>query len=116
MGDKSELKRAFDKYRPMLKKFGDDMGEAARKGEENVSKMSKMVKIQLDMLGIAVQKERLYYEIGKDVAGMLARDGVDISKLDKYKKMLGDMAHETDKRKRAIVRVSASGSKVKKKK
>lgn len=116
MGERGDLKGAFDKCRPMLKKFGDDMGEAARKGEKNIVKISKIVKIQLDMLGIAIKKERLYYEIGKDVAGMLFGDGVDTSKLDKYKKTLEDMEREKDKRKRAIARVSVSVDEVTKKK
>ena len=111
MADKNDLGRMMDKYKPMLKKFGNEMGEAARKGEANVSKMSKVLKLQLDMLGIAVQKERLFYEIGKDVAAMLAEGEVDVSRLDKYKKALQKMRREDDKRKRALTRVSAGGKK-----
>ena len=111
MVNKSDLGRMMDKYRPMLKKFGDEMGEAARKGEANVTKMSKVLKLQLDMLGIAVQKERLFYEIGKDVAAMLAEGEVEVSRLDKYKKALEKMRREDDKRKRALTRVSAGDKK-----
>ncbi len=109
MADKNDLNSMMDKYKPMLKKFGDEMGQAARKGEANVVKMSKVLKLQLDMLGIAVQKERLFYEIGKDVAAMLSEGDVDIARLDKYKKALEKMHREDDKRKRALTRVSAGG-------
>lgn len=111
MVDKNDFGRMMDKYKPMLKKFGDDMGVAARKGEANVTKMSKVLKLQLDMLGIAVQKERLFYEIGKDVAAMLAEGEVNVARLDKYKKALEKMSREDDKRKRALTRVSAGGKK-----
>jgi hypothetical protein len=114
MGEKRDLGKVFDKYRPALKKFGEEMGEAAKKGEENVAKMSKVVKMQLDILGIAIQKERLFYEIGKEVAGMLQAGDVDVSKLEKYKKSLGNMKREDEKRKRAISRVSTSDPKAKK--
>ena len=114
MDEKRDLGKVFDKYRPALKKFGEDMGEAAKKGEENVAKMSKVVKMQLDILGIAIQKERLFYEIGKDVAGMLQAGNVDASKLEKYKKALDGMKREDEKRKRAISRVASSGPKAKK--
>ncbi len=111
MANKRDLGGMMDKYKPMLKKFGDEMGEAARKGEANVVKMSKVLKLQLDMLGIAVQKERLFYEIGKDVAAMLIEGEVDVARLDKYKKSLEKMSREDDKRKRALTRVSAGGRK-----
>jgi hypothetical protein len=114
MVNKDDLDKMLGKYRPMIDKFGKDMGEAAKKGEENVAKMSKVLKMQLDILGIAIQKERLYYEIGKEVAGMLTDGNVDVSKLEKHKKALEEMKNEDEKRKRAIARVSTSGSKTKK--
>lgn len=112
MGDKGDLGKMLDKYRPALKKLGEEVGEAAKKGEENVAKMSKVVRMQLDILGIAIQKERLFYEIGKEVAGMLeAGVEIDASKFAKYKKSLESMKSEDEKRKRAISRVSSSGTK-----
>ena len=68
MAKKSDMNKVIEKYRPMLKKFGDEVGVAAKKGEENVVKMSKMLKIQLDMLGVSLQKEKLYHDLGKEVA------------------------------------------------
>ena len=68
MVKKNDMSKAFDKYGPALKKFSEEVGVVAKKGEEGVIKMSKMLKIQLDMLGVSLQKEKLYYELGKKVA------------------------------------------------
>ncbi|MDD3088484.1 MAG: hypothetical protein PHT95_00865 [Candidatus Omnitrophica bacterium] len=105
--DTKDLGKMMEKYRPVLDKLGKDMGAAAKKGEENIVKISKSLKIQLDMLGLALQKERLYYEIGKEVAKMLIEGEVQVPGLDKYKKSLEKMRREDEKRQRAMVRISS---------
>ncbi|MEA3488752.1 MAG: hypothetical protein U9R44_00215 [Candidatus Omnitrophota bacterium] len=103
---KTDLNKVVEKYGPVMKKFGDEIGEVAKKGEEGVVKMSKLLKIQFDILGLALQKEKLYYEIGKDVAARLLKSDLEIPGLDKYKKQLTRMEAEGEKRKKTLSRVS----------
>ncbi len=104
MAKKNDLNKAVEKYGPMLKKFGEEIGEAAKKGEEGVIKMSKLLKIQFDIMGLALQKEKLYYEIGKEVAGKLLTEEMDLSSLDKYKKRLSKVNSEGTKMKKTLSR------------
>ena len=105
MAKKTDLNKVLEKYQPMLKKFGDEVGEAAKKGEEGLVKMSKLLKLQLDVMGLTVQKERLYHELGKEVAKRLAKGATDIAGLDKYKKRLEKIMAEGEKAKKTISRV-----------
>ncbi len=108
MAKKKDMSNVMDKYGPMLKKFGDEVGEVAKKGEEGVIKMSKFVKIQLDMLGMSLQREKLYYEIGKEVSAKLLKDDNDFSGLEKYKKQLSKIKADNEKMKKTMERVSRS--------
>jgi len=103
-----DLQKVFEQYKPMLKKFGDDLGEAAKKGEEGVIKMSKLLKLQLDVMGLSFQKEKIYHEIGKDVAKKLVKGEIEIAGLEKYKKRLEKLASEGEKAKKTISKVKSA--------
>ena len=113
---KKDMEKIMDKYRPMLKKFGNEVGEAAKKGEESVVTMSKVLRMQLDMLGISLQREKLYYEIGKDVAARIMKGSLEIEGFEKYKSRLAKMQSDNEKKKKAISKVRSSGKKKKVKK
>ena len=38
----------MDKYRPLLKKLGEEASRAAKKGEENLVILSKMARLQIE--------------------------------------------------------------------
>ncbi len=105
MAKKTEMNKMLDKYGPMLKKLGDDLGDVAKKGEEGVIKISKVLKIQMDMLGVSLQREKLYYEIGKEVAAKMLEGDEDLSSLNKYKKKLSKIQSEGEKKKKTLSRV-----------
>ena len=105
MAKKTDINQMLEKYGPMLKKFGNEVGAAAKKGEENVVIMSKLLKIHLDIVGATLQKEKLYYDIGKEVADKLMKGSLSIEGLEKYKKALQKMQKEKEKKKRAMSNV-----------
>lgn len=111
MGKKNDVNKVLEKYRPMLKKFGDEVSVAAKKGEENVVKMSKMLKIQLDMMGVSLQKEKLYHDLGKEVAQKLIKGEIDIPGLSRYKDMLKKFNADNMKMKKDLTKVSRSKGK-----
>ena len=111
MVKKNDLNKSFERFGVMMKRFGDDLGRAAKKGEKEVVKMSKRFKIQLDLMGVALQKEKLYHEIGKEVSEKLLKEELDISGLDKYKKRLVKFDAEGKKMKKALSRGSGTRKK-----
>ncbi|KJJ84651.1 hypothetical protein OMAG_001484 [Candidatus Omnitrophus magneticus] len=106
--EKKNTNNLMEKYGPALKKFGQDLSEAAKKGEESFSVLSQTVKMQLDILGVTFQKEKLYYEIGKEVANKLLTDTLDVEDLGKYKKELIKLQLVSKKKKEAIAKINAS--------
>jgi len=113
---KGDMKKVIEKYGPMMKKFGNEVGEAAKKGEESLIMMSKVLKIQMDILGGTLQKEKLFHEIGKDVAAKLLKGSIDLPGMDKYKKRLLEIDAEGRKKKKAISRVKHTNTQKKIKK
>ena len=111
---KSDMDKVIQKYAPVMKKFGHEVGEAAKKGEESLVMMSKVLKIQMDILGGALQKEKLYYELGKDVAAKLVKGDAVIPGLEKYRAKLIAIDAEGKKKKKAISHVRNPGTKKKK--
>jgi len=116
MAKKKDAGQLMDKYGPVLKKIGDELGEAAKKGEEGVVKMSKIVKIQIDMLGLSLQREKIYYDLGKEVAAKLLKNDVDISSLEKYTKKLLKLQSVLGMKKKTMQKVSEKGKSRKKNK
>ncbi|GEM_PF-706952 len=115
MAKKHDESKILEKYGPMLKKFGSEVGEAAKRGEESLVTMSKLLKIQFDMLGVSLQKEKLYYEIGKEVAEKMIKGTLKIEDLAKYKKPLAEIQAAREKKKKAMSKVKSAGKKKPKK-
>ena len=92
-------------YGPVLKKLGEDLDKGAKRGKEEVIKMSKLVGIQMDILSLALQKEKLYYDIGKEVAEKIVAGTIEIPGLDKYKKRLSSIETKREKDKKTLSRV-----------
>jgi hypothetical protein len=112
MAQNQDMDKLKEKYGPTLKKFSGDMGVMAKKGEENFVKMSKILKIQLDIIGGTLQREKLFYDIGKNVAAGILKGKIDVSDLEKkYKKRLEKLQSEDTKKKEAIKRVKTTKEK-----
>jgi len=63
------------------------------------------VEIQMKNL----QKEKLYHELGKYVAGKLAKGEFDVPELEKYKKQLFRIDSEGAKVKKKLSRINIAG-------
>lgn len=111
--NRGELNKIVEKYRPVLKKFGKEVSQAAKKGEESVVAMSKMLKIQIDILGLSLQKEKLYHELGKEVAMKLMSDSFDTADLEKYKRELTRIHAAGEKKKKDMTKVKGSSVRAK---
>ena len=85
-----------------LKKFGKELNILARKSEKEIVKASKTGKIQLDIMGLTVRKEKLYYDIGKKAASLNAKKSLEIPELESYWKRMERLEEDTLKKKEAL--------------
>jgi len=99
---KHDLQKDFHNFleqsRQRFGEFSKELGVLAKRGEKEVVKASRIGKLQLDIVSLNMQKEKLYYEIGKKVASLNARKKVGITELEPYWKRMRKI--ETDRRKR----------------
>lgn len=100
-----ELSKLLDQAKVKFQKIGKEMGVLAKKSEKEIVKASRAGKIQLDLLGLNVRKEKLYYDIGKKAAALNAKSKLNISELEPYWKKLGSIGKDSRKKKRELLTV-----------
>jgi DUF917 family protein len=102
---KNDLNKLLEKYQPLLKKTGKQLSKAMKSAEKDLSKMYQVSQKHVELQVKNLQKEKLYHEIGKYVAGEMAKGKITLAGLDKYKKRLEliDQANEKLKRKLANI-------------
>ena len=85
---KKDIQKDFAKFLDQTKdgfrRFGKDLGVLVKKSEKEIVKVSKAGKIQFDIMNLAMQKEKLYYDIGKKVASIKMKKKLDIPELAQY--------------------------------
>jgi len=103
---KNDYHKNFDRIlaqtKDGLKKFGKELNVLAKKSEKEIVKASKAGKIQLDIMGLTVQKEKLYYDIGKKVASLNAKKNLGIPDLEPYWKKLSDLEESSQNKQKAL--------------
>ena len=86
-----EMSSLIGQIKVNLKKISKDAGIFAKKGEKELVKASKIGKFQLEIVNLNLQKEKIYYDIGKKIASLrsskkLSRDSIK-SYLDRLRKI-----------------------------
>ena len=79
-----DLSKLLDQAKVRFQNFGKELSVLAKKSEKEIIKASKTGKIQLDIVGLNMQKEKLYYDIGKKVVSLNAKNKLEISGLESY--------------------------------
>ncbi|OGW74843.1 MAG: hypothetical protein A2Z72_06660 [Omnitrophica bacterium RBG_13_46_9] len=97
-----DFKQILDQTKENLKKVGKELGILAQKSEEGIVKASKAGKIQLDIIGLNVQKEKLYYDIGKKLVSINAKKSLNIPELVPYFKKIRTISTDARKKKREL--------------
>ncbi|MGB2629907.1 MAG: hypothetical protein WBD24_02185 [Candidatus Omnitrophota bacterium] len=111
---KSDMNKMFKKYQPLVKKTGEQLSKAVKAAEKDISKMYKIAQTHVEMQMKNLQKEKLYYDLGKVVAGKLMKGEIEVAGLEKYKKSLNKLDSEGAKMKRELSRVGSSKTEKKK--
>ena len=92
------MEQAKDKF----KKFGQEVSVLAKKSEKEIVKASQKGKIQLDIMGLNMQKEKLFYDIGKKVALLNAKKKIEIAALEPFWTKLRKIEIVARKKKREL--------------
>jgi len=106
-----DFSNTLDETKKRLKQFGEDLGVWAKKGEKEIVKASQAGKAQIDILGLNVKKEKLYYDLGKKVAALNAKKKLGIPELESFWKKLRELQKDARKRKQALHVITHSGNK-----
>jgi len=100
---RAEIDRLIKNAKVGFKKFSQEVGVLAKKSEKNIVKASKAGKIQIDIMSLGVQKEKLYYDIGKKVASLNDKKSLNIPELDSYWKKLAKIDEDVDRKKEELL-------------
>ncbi|MFH1381155.1 MAG: hypothetical protein ABIH57_03180, partial [Candidatus Omnitrophota bacterium] len=74
----------------------------AKKSEKEIVKASKKGKIQLDIMGLNMQKEKLFYDLGKKVISLNAKKKLEIPELESFLKKLRKIETDARSKKREL--------------
>lgn len=106
MAKKKDFQKDFnvflDQAKVKFKKFGEELNILAKKSEKEIVKASKTGKIQLDIMGLTMQKEKLYYDIGKKITSLKTKKDLKISELDPFWAKMRKIEKDARKKKREL--------------
>jgi hypothetical protein len=94
-----EMEKVMAQLQSSWQKISKNAGELAKKGEHELVRASKVGKLQVEVVGLNLEKEKIYYEMGKKVA---KDGGADVAAsvkpfLDKIKKIDSDIRSKNKK-------------------
>lgn len=109
MAEKVNIKKIQKKIVKAVKEASrhlDGVGKEARvlvmRGEDELTKISKAGKAQLEILALSVRKERLYRQVGMKVWQLSTKGKLTTKRLKAFCKELSDINKKVKKKKRSI--------------
>ncbi len=105
-----EMNKLMGQLKQNLKKFGKDAGIFAKKGEKGLVKASKIGRLQLDIISFNMQKEKLYYDMGKKIASLRSSKEISTAVIKPYLQKIRKIETRVRNRKRAMSRVKKEGA------
>lgn len=110
---RSDIDKIVKKYQPAVKKTGEQLNKAVKAAEEDIARMYRIAQAHVEIQMTNLQKEKLYHDIGKEVALKFIKGEIDIPALEKYRKKLETLDSVTEKKKKTISAVKRSKKKKK---
>jgi hypothetical protein len=94
-----EMEKLMTQLQSSWQKISKNAGELAKKGEQELVRASKIGKLQVEVVALNLEKEKIYYEMGKKVA---KDSGADVAAsvkpfLDKLNKIDSDIKGKNKK-------------------
>ena len=62
-----DLKQLFEKAKTSLQQLGKETGTWLKKGEAELSRLSKIGKLELDVVNLSVKRDKVFKDIGRKV-------------------------------------------------
>ncbi len=110
-GQKVDFNKLLKQYEPAMKKAGEQLSKAVRSAEKDIAKMYRLAETHVEIQMGNLKKEKLYYEIGKDVASRIDKGGLTEVDLDKYRKRLGKIESEVSKKRKSLSKAGKTAKK-----
>ena len=110
---RSDIDKMIQKYQPAVRRTGEQFTKAVKAAEEDIARMYRIAQAHMEIQMTNLQKEKLYHEIGKDVALRFMKGDIDMPGLEKYRKKLKQLDSTTEKKKKTISAVKRSKKKKK---
>lgn len=97
-----DITKFLDYAKEKFKKFGNEVNVLAKKSEKEIIKASKAGKIQVDIMGLSLRKEKIYYDIGKKAASLNAKKKLELTELEPYWKKIRTIELSARKKKKEL--------------
>ena len=100
-----ELKKLFEKAKDGLRQLGKETSVWMKKGEIELSRISKIGKLELDIVGLNMKKEKLFRDIGRRVIELDLGEKIGDQAIRDMSDRAETIISESDKKKREISRI-----------
>jgi len=100
-----DVKKLFAKTKKRLHELGKETGVWIKRGEVELSRISKIGKLELDIVNLNIKKERLFKDIGKRMVEQGLAEKIDDAVVRNMSEKAKDAAGETVQKRREIGRV-----------
>lgn len=106
---KNDLSALVKQYEPVVKKAGEQISKAMKAAEKDIARMYRVAETHVEIQMKNLQKEKLYYDIGKEVSDKIMKGGISEADIEKFKKKINKIDAESAKKKRQLAKVGKAG-------
>ncbi len=100
-----DLKKFFEKMKMNLHQFGKETGVWMKKGERELSRLSKIGKLEFDVVNLNMKKEKLFKDIGKRVVESGLSEQINDSAIRNMSNKADAAMKESQKKKSEISKI-----------
>ena len=100
-----ELKKFFEKTKGTLQKLKKETGVWMKKGEAELSRLSKIGKLEIDVVNLNMKREKLFKDIGKRVAEFSLKEEINNSAISDMCDKVNAVAEEAKEKRAAISKI-----------
>ncbi|MBL7070614.1 MAG: hypothetical protein ISS26_00370 [Candidatus Omnitrophica bacterium] len=111
-----DVKKLFESTKKKLQELGKETGVWLKKGEVELSRISKIGRLELDIINLNMKREKLFKEIGKRVVEQNIGEKIEDTAIKSMSGKAITAVNDTNKKKREISRIKKTLLKGNKKK
>ena len=100
-----DLKKFFEKMKKNLHQLGKETGVWMKKGERELSRLSKIGKLELEVVNLNMKKEKLLKDIGKRVVESGLSEQINDSAIRNMSNKANAVMKESQKKKSEISKI-----------